>query len=350
MTGVEGGPGAAIDADDDAGGRLDPAGDGTDGPRPRSRRRLLGYLGRKLAIAVLTVWVASAVVFVVVEVLPQDPALHALGREATQEQRAAFRERMGLNDPPHERYAGWLAGMLQLDFGRSIISGDRFDGLLLSRLLNTTILAVVSLLLALLLALPLAVAAAQRAGGRLDVATSAGAIAIVAMPEFVLGTLLILLLASQLRIVPVSSAGIAQGDLRALLLPALTLGLGVGAYVFRLARVSLIETAASAYVRTAMLNGFSRRRILWRHVMPNASIVIVNVVALNAIFLLSGVIVVENVFAYPGLGKMLVDAINDKDFVVIEAVTLVTATLLVTINLIADGIVLLLDPRLRSRA
>ena len=170
-----------------------------------------------------------------------------------------------------------------------------------------------------------------------------------AVPEFVIAIGVIVVFVANLRWFPVSSNDVAEGDLRALVLPVLTLTLGAAAYVFRHARVSVIETLGAPYVRTAVLNGFSPTRILWLHVMPNAAVVVVNAVALNAIALLSGVIVVESVFGYPGLGQLLVQAIVANDFPKIEAVAVVTTTLLVVINLLADGVVLLLDPRLRTR-
>jgi peptide/nickel transport system permease protein len=200
-----------------------------------------------------------------------------------------------------------------------------------------------------MLALPLAVWAARRAGRILDVSVSAAAIAVSAVPEFVIAIGVIVVFVANLRWFPVSSNDIVEGDLRALALPVLTLTLGAAAYVFRHARVSVIETLSAPYVRTAVLNGFSPSRILWLHVMPNAAVVVVNAVALNAITLLSGVIVVESVFGYPGLGQLLVQAIVANDFPKIEAVAVVTTTLLVVINLLADSVVLLLDPRLRTR-
>src|SRR5262249_56390603 len=186
-------------------------------------------------------------------------------------------------------------------------------------------------------ALPLAVRSARRAGRLLDVTVSAAAIAVSAVPEFVVAIGVIVLFVAHLRWFPVSSNGIIEGDLNAIALPVLTLTLGAAAYVFRHARVSVIETMSAPYVRTAVLNGFSPARILWGHVMPNAAVVVVNAVALNAITLLSAVLVVETVFGYPGLGQLLVQALVANDFPKIEAVAVVTTTLLVMVNLLADG-------------
>ena len=304
---------------------------------------------RRAALALLTVWIVSVVVFAALNILPADPTTAALGPEATPEMRAAYRRLMNLDLPPIPRYLRWAEGMLRGDFGISVVSRNPIGPELAQRFFLTAILGLSALLLSVMLALPLAVWSARRAGRILDVTVSAAAIAVSAVPEFVIAIGVIVVFVANLRWFPVSSNAIAEGDLRALVLPVLTLTLGAAAYVFRHARVSVIETLSAPYVRTAVLNGFSPSRILWLHVMPNAAVVVVNAVALNAIALLSGVIVVESVFGYPGLGQLLVQAIVANDFPKIEAVAVVTTALLVLINLLADGVVLLLDPRLRTR-
>jgi peptide/nickel transport system permease protein len=304
-------------------------------------------LAKRLVVAIATIIASSLLVFAAVEIVPVDPALHALGRDSTEEQRAAFRERMHLNDPPLERYLRWASLMAPGDFGASVISARPVAPVLAQRIKYSAILAAASLLLSIVVGLPLAMSSARRRGSVSDTGLSIIAIALTSVPEFVLALIVLLAGATELNLFPVTSGGIATGHIKALVLPTITLGLGAGAYVYRLARVSIAEALSAPYVRTAVLNGFSPARILWRHVLPNASAVIVNVVALNAIYLVSGVIVIENVFAYPGIGTLLVQAIESKDLPVVEAVAVVTATLLVTINLVADGIVLLVSPRLR---
>jgi peptide/nickel transport system permease protein len=306
-------------------------------------------LARRVVVAVATVIAVSMLVFAAIEIVPIDPALHALGRESTPEQRAIFRQRMNLDDPPVERYLRWGGNLVRGDFGTSVISGRPVGPLLLSRLRNTAILGVTALVVSVAVGLPLAVWAARHRDSPLDLGLSIVAIAITSVPEFVLALLILLLFASQLRLLPVTSTGVAEGEYAGLVLPILALSLAAVAYIFRLARVSIIETLSAPYIRTAILNGFSPNRILWRHALPNAAAVIVNVIALNAIFLLSGVIVIENVFAYPGIGTLMVQAIQAKDLPIVEAVAVITATVLVTVNLIADGLVLLAVPRLRTR-
>lgn len=311
-------------------------------------RRLGLVLLRKAGLAVLTLWVVSVAIFVLVDLYPKNPAFAALGQESTPEQRALFRQVMHLDDPPVVRYGHWLNGMLHGDFGVSAISARPIQADVLDRLRYTSILTLGSFLLSLLIALPLAIFAARRAGGRIDTLLSAVALSISALPEYVIALCLLLLLAAQLRLLPVVSTELTSGNLLGLVLPMLTLALVGAAYVYRFARVNVVETISAAYVRAAVLRGFSPSRVLWLHVMPNASVAVVNVIALNVIYLFGGVIVVENVFAYPGLGTMLVAAINAKDFPMIEAVALIMSTLVIVINMVADAVVFALNPRLRS--
>ena len=310
---------------------------------------IVAAVSRRAALAALTVWIVSLVVFGALHILPIDPTTAALGPEATPEMRAAYRQLVHLDLPPIPRYLQWAEGMLHGDFGVSVVSRTPIGPELAQRFILTAILGLTSLVLSVMLALPLAVFSARRVGRLFDVSVSAIAIAVSAIPEFVVAIGVVVVFVSGLRLFPVSSNGVADGDLRALVLPVLTLTLGAAAYVFRHARVSVVETLGAPYVRTAVLNGFSPARILWRHVMPNAAVVVVNAVALNAITLLSGVIVVESVFGYPGLGQLLVQALTANDFPKIEAVAVVTTALLVIINLLADGLVLVLDPRLRTQ-
>lgn len=314
------------------------------------RLGVIRALLRRLVVAFITIWFVSAVVFVALNLLPSDPARAALGAQATPDMLSAYRQLMHLDLPPLTRYLQWATGMLQGDFGISVVSRSPIGPELAHRFLYTAILGVTSLVLSMVVALPLAIMSARRAGRFVDIAVSAAAIAISAVPEFVIAIIVLLIFVAGLHLLPVSSAGISGGDITGLVLPVITLTLGAAAYVFRHARVSVLETMSAPYVRTAVLNGFSPQRILWFHVMPNATVVVVNAVALNAISLMSGVIVVENVFGYPGLGQLLVQALNGNDFPKVEAVAVVTAALLVTINVLADGIVLLLDPRLRSQS
>jgi peptide/nickel transport system permease protein len=304
----------------------------------------------KLLVGLFTVALASVVVFLAVEVLPRDPARTALGNESTPAQREAFRRAYGLDDPAIVRYGRWAGGMVRGDFGESIISHRPIADELWPRLGRTALLALLSVLISILIGIPLAVRAARRPGGILDTVANLLSTGLSSVPEFVVGLVLVYLFASTLGVLPVLSNRVDQGDWTGLVLPALTLGLAAVSYVFRFARVGVIEIAGSSYVRAARLRGVSERRLTWRHILPVASSAVVNVVALNAIYLVGGVVVVENLFAYPGLGTLLIGGVRDNDLPTIEAVAVVTAALLVVINVLADATVALLNPRLRVRS
>jgi peptide/nickel transport system permease protein len=321
----------------------------TAAPRTQARRRsgLARTLATKLLIGLTTIWLASVVVFAAVEVLPQDPARTALGIESTAAQRAAFREAHGLNDPAVTRYLRWAGGMVQGDFGSSIVSGRPIVDDLGPRLYYTAILALAAVALSVAVGLPLALIAARRPGGPFDAIANLLTLSLHSVPEFGLGIVLAWLFASKLDLLPLVSTGIENGDFRAFVLPALTLGLMGISYVYRFSRVGVIEAGQAPFVRSAALRGVSPLRATTHHVLPVASSAVVNVVALQAIVLLGGVVVVENVFSYPGLGTLLITAVESNDLPVIEAVAVVTSALLVAINLCADALVVLLNPRTR---
>lgn len=310
----------------------------------------LFWLVRRVVIAVTTVWLVSVLVFSAIQLNPTNPAIVALGAQSSLKARQLFEHRMHLDEPPVQRYLDWIWGMLHGDFGTSVINGLPIHDLVLQRLHFTALLAVISIICSTALALPLAVIAARRVGSKTEVGLSTGAVAVSAVPDFVLSLGILFVGAILIGAFPVASMGVADGDYSGLVLPVIGVMLVAAAYVFRLARVSVVETLAAPYIRAAVLRGYSQRRVLWRHVLPNASIVVVHVVALNAIGMMGGQIVVENVFTYPGLGTLLVQSINNNDLPVIEAVAVITAAFLVTINVIADGIVRLLDPRVRQPA
>ncbi len=331
-----------VDLDCDSPGAVD---------NPRPQRRWPGFLRaliRRLLVALATVFVASVVVFAAVEVLPRDPARTALGNESTAQQREVFREQYGLNDPAVTRYLRWGNGIIHGDFGKSVISHRSITDQLWSRLENTAILACLAVAISVLIGIPMAMRAARRPGGAFDLTANLWSITVSAIPEFVLGLTLVYVFASRLHLLPVLSNNVNRGGWEGFVLPSVTLGLAAVSYVFRFARLGVIEASDAPFVRAARLRGVPERRVRWRHVLPVASSAVVNVVALNAIYLLGGVIVVESVFAYPGLGTLLVTGVKDNDLPMVEAVAVVTAGLLVAVNVIADLVVVMLNPRLRQ--
>jgi peptide/nickel transport system permease protein len=191
--------------------------------------------------------------------------------------------------------------------------------------------------------------AAYRAGRPADVTVSTVALGLSALPEYVVCIVLLLLFGVKMPLFPVISSGVTSWQIQAFVLPVMALSLIVGAYIFRLARVSIAESLESTYVRTAVLNGFSPLYVLSRHVLPNVGVVVMNVIAQNALYLLGGVIVVENVFAYPGLGTLLVQAITNKDYTLVEGAAVVLSVLFITIMLLSDALTFVFNPRLRTR-
>ncbi|MFH8739397.1 ABC transporter permease [Streptomyces sp. NPDC017964] len=320
------------------------------GPRARAWRRggAARTLALKLVVGLTTIWLASVVVFAAVEVLPQDPARAALGLDSSAAQRAAFRAAHGLNDPAVIRYLRWAGGIIRGDFGSSIVSGRPIAEELWPRFYYTAILALCAVALSVIVALPLALVAARRPGGPFDATANLLTLTLHAVPEFALGLVLAWLLAAKFALLPLVSTGIQDGDLSALVLPVLTLGLLGISYVYRFSRLGVIEAGQAPFVRSAALRGVSPRRVTIHHVLPVASSAVINVVALQVVYLLGGVVVVENVFSYPGLGTLLITGVENNDLPVIEAVAVVISALLVVINMFADSVVVLLNPRMRG--
>lgn len=306
----------------------------------------------RLALAALTLLVVSAFIFWTAEVLPGDVALRVLGRETTEEQRQAFRQRLHLDWPVYARYGLWLQGALRGDFGTALTSQRPVAEVIALPLRNTLVLGLYAFLLYIPISLVLATLGALFRDRPLDAAISLFTLVGLALPEFVLGTGLLLLLAVVLPLFPAMSLVDPNASpldaLRAITLPAITLAIAMAVYAIRMLRDNLIEVLDSDYVRMAVLNGLPRARVVLRHALPNALVPALNVTALNLAYLIGGVVVVERVFAYPGLGSLLVDAISLRDATVIEAAALVVSAVYILANLFADVMAILLNPRLRT--
>ena len=314
--------------------------------------KLARLLGTRTALAVLTLFLVSVLVFVAIETIPGDAATRYLGRDATPEAVAVLRARMHLDAPAHVRYLLWIRGVVTGDLGTSLVSDRPVSQVLEEKLRNTTILAVV----AFLVYLPLAVVAASVAALNRDrwpdhVITSVNLLA-VSIPPFLLATFLLVLFVVVLPWLPAISAVTSESTVgeyaRALCLPALTMAISMAAYTVRMLRDNLIEVLESDYVRMAELKGMSRRRTLLRHALLNALGPSLNITALNIAFLVSGVVVVEKVFAFPGLGRALVDALLTEDQPVVQATVLLASSVYIAANLAADLGTMLLNPRLRE--
>jgi peptide/nickel transport system permease protein len=307
---------------------------------------------QRLLSALLTLLLVSFLVFAVLEILPGDVATRILGRDATAESLAALRERMHLDDPALLRYARWLWSVLQGDLGQSLASARTVTEVLAPRVVNTAILAAYAFILYIPLALVPALIQAVRRDRPLDHAFSVLTLVLLSMPDFLLGTLLMLLFVLVIPILPAMSTVDHSSDLSEYLyattLPALTLAIVMAVYAVRMLRDNLIEVLDADFIRMAELRGIPAGRVVWRHALPNALVPTLNVTALNLAYLVGGVVVVEKVFAYPGFGSLLVDSLQLRDFPLIEATILLAAAVYIAANFLADVAAILLNPRLRT--
>ncbi len=311
------------------------------------------FIVRRIANFVLTLWVVSIVVFAAMNVLPGDPALTILGLDATDDALAALREQLGLDQPLIGRYFAWIGNALVGDFGMSHSFGVPVSELIVERLPLTISLALFGILFTVVLALTLGVGAAANHRGPGDWGVMFLSQLGIAVPAFWLSILLVLLFAVKLRWLP--PGGFAGwGDpvqaLRSLILPTVALALVQSAVLARVTRSSLLEVMRQDYVRTARATGFSRRRVLWLHVLPNALVPIITIIGMQFAALVTGTIVIENVFYLPGLGRLIFQSIANRDLPTVQALVMMFAGIVVTANFIVDMAYVLIDPRLKARS
>ena len=313
---------------------------------------ILRLIVQRLALAFGTLLVVSAIVFFFTSVLPGDIAERVLGRESSPEQRQIFRDQLNLDQPVWERYGVWLGDVLQGDLGRSLVNNETVTATIGDAAKNTLFLSIFAFALYVPVTLILATVAALRRGKMIDSLISMVTLVGLSLPEFVLGSVLIFVFAVHLEVAPALSI-VNPGDdlvtrLHATVLPAVTLMVAMAVYAIRMLRDNLIEVLGSEYVRMATLKGVPRWRVVLRHALPNAAGPALNVTALNLTYLIGGVVVVESVFSYPGLGKALIDAISVRDVPVVEATALLAAAVYILANLLADVLTIMLNPRLRT--
>ncbi|GAB2969718.1 ABC transporter permease [Frigoribacterium salinisoli] len=310
-------------------------------------------VARRLGTALLTVLLASFFVFFAVQLLPGDVAQQLLGQDATPEALATVRATLGLDENVWVRYGHWLLAAATGDFGTSLVSGEPVGPDLLVAFRNSMLIAVPAMVVGILVSLTLGVVAGVRRGRPSDHAISLVSLVVMSVPEFMVATILVLLFAVA---IPVFPAVVLRGDsatvaelLPAVWLPVIVLTLAMAAYIVRTARSSTIDVMASEFVTTAELKGLTTRQVVWRHAVPSALLPTLTVVALNVAWLLGGVVVVENVFNYPGMGKLMLESVFNRDLPTIQAIAVVSALVYVVCNLAADLTALALDPRLRTR-
>jgi ABC-type dipeptide/oligopeptide/nickel transport system permease component len=310
------------------------------------------YLAGRVGVLIATLLVATAIVFVIVQVVPGDPVRYMMGLQADPDAVAATRHQLGLDIAPTQRYFRWLGGLLHGDFGRSFTYRIPVGELIADRLQVSLPLAVLALLLSTAIAFPIGFIAAARRGRAGDLVLSSVTQVGLAIPNFWLGILLVMLFAVGLHWVsaggfPGWDAGLAAG-LKALTLPAIALAMPQAAILARVLRGALIDTLHEDYIRTARAKGAGEWQVLWRHALPNALVPVLTIVGMQFSFLLAGGVIIENVFFLPGLGRLVFQAIVQRDLIVVQSVVVMLVFAVVTVTFLVDLSYVLANPRLRD--
>jgi peptide/nickel transport system permease protein len=307
---------------------------------------MIKYIVRRVLLIVPVLLGVSVIVFGIMHLTPGDPAILMLGEAAPEAELAALRARLGLEQPIYVQYGIWLGRVVQLDFGRSIRSGRPVTAEIQARLPATIELAVLATLLAIAIGVPLGVLSATRPNSVLDHTATVAAFGGLAMPVFWQGLMMILVFSVWLGWFPSSGR---LGGWAYYVLPTLTLGTSAIAAITRMTRSTMLETLSQDYIRTAKSKGLVDRRIVYSHALRNALIPVVTVIGLQFGGLLSGAVLTETIFSWPGIGRLAVDAIRAKDFPVVQGVVMVFAVIYALVNLFVDVIYAYLDPRLKTR-
>ncbi len=314
---------------------------------------LLKLLAQRIGLALLSLLAVSVLIFAITGVLPGDAAQEQLGQEATPEALAALRAQMGLDVPAHQRYLKWLAGLLRGDLGASSVTQLPVTELIAARLPNSLLLAAVTALFAVPIALTLGVATAVWRGSWFDRAASTTAVTVVSVPEFLVATMAVLLLAVQLQWLPalsyINDADSLGQKLRAFAMPVLTLTCVIVAQMMRMTRAAVIDQLEAPYIEMVRLKGASPLRTVLAHALPNAVGPIANAVALSLSYLLGGVIIVETIFNYPGVAKLMVDGVTQRDIPLVQACAMLFCAGYLVLVTAADLCGIVANPRLRHR-
>lgn len=314
---------------------------------------MLRFLIRRLGLAVVTLVLVSVTVFLASQILPGDVGRSVLGPYASNAQVAQLDHRLGADRPIVERYWNWVSGFVRGDWGTSPVQGQAVRPLVLGHLRNSLILGIFAMVLVVPLSIALGVIAALHRGRALDRTISIVGLSFVALPEFVLGVTVLVVFAVQLGWLPVSSQVPSANPVdivRQLLLPSIPLIFVLFAYISRMAREGTSSVLQSNYVRTATLQGVPRRTVVVRHVLRNALLPTITVVSVQMGYLIGGLVVVETLFDYPGIGQLTLNAAVGHDIPTLEAAVLVIALVYLVANTVADTLYMLLDPRVRRAA
>lgn len=308
---------------------------------------------KRLGISILILFAVSLIIFFATALLPGDPARAILGQQATPERIAAINAEMNLDAPPWKRYLLWLGGLVTGDLGTSVASGESVGALLGDRLGASLLLMVIAAVIAIPIGLLVGIYSALRRGRTTDSAITIGSLVLAALPEFVIGIALVALFATSvftiLPAVTMRPPGTQVWDFPAqLVLPTIVLVLAVAPYIVRMTRATMIEVLDSGFVEMARLKGVPERRVIFRHALPHAIGPVAQVIAIQLAWLAGGVAVVEYLFRYPGLGQALIDAVTYRDVQVVQAVVMLIAVVYIVVNLLADIVGILSNPKLRT--
>jgi peptide/nickel transport system permease protein len=309
------------------------------------------YIIRRLVHSLIIVWGCATLVFFLIRAIPGDPIIQMLGTEYTPEAADALRDKLGLDEPVHIQYVQWLGNMLRGDFGTSITGAESVGSAIMAGLPKTLSIAVLAFVIATAIAIPAGVLAALKRNSWADFAVSLVAFLGVSMPSFWFGIILIIVFAVNLGWLPslgyasISEDGVVEW-LKHLILPSLAVGAGYAAILMRFVRAGLLEAMSSDYIRTARAKGLTERRVVVWHGLRNSMIPVVTVAGIQVALLLSGAVVIETVFSIRGIGRLLVGAIFDKDYPMVQGTILVVTVIFVLANLIVDILYTLLDPRI----
>lgn len=313
----------------------------------------LALIGKRFASSLLTLLLVSVTIFIIAQLLPGDAAQEALGQSATPQQVAALRHEMGLDRPAYVRYASWLTGMVSGDPGQSLVANMPVSDVIAERLPNSLLLAALTALVAVPVALAIGIGSAMNRGGRLDRALNVATLSMVAVPEFLVATIAVLIFSVKLRWLPsiaMASEEMGWSDyLRGVAMPILTLSVIVIAQMARMTRAAVIDQMDRPYVEMAVLKGVAPVQVVLRHIMPNAIAPIVNAMALSLSYLLGGAVIVETIFNYPGLASLMVNAVTSRDMPLLQACAMIFCAAYLLLMLIADVTAILANPRLRAQ-
>jgi peptide/nickel transport system permease protein len=322
---------------------------------------ILKTIGQRLGLGLITLFVVSVIIFAAIAMLPGDYARSKLGQAATPETVAAFEHEIGLDRPPISRYLTWIGGVVTGDFGNSFAGVGGLAGgstrtvvsLIAPRLRNTLFLAAFAAIVAVPLSLALGLLAALHRNGIFDRVVNVVTLASISVPEFFVAYVLMLFLAVKFQIFP-SLADVSPDTpflerITLCALPAMTLVLVIVAHMMRMTRAAIINLLASPYIETARLKGVSPSRVIVHHALPNAWAPIVTVIAVNLAYLVVGVVVVEVVFVYPGIGQLMIDSVSTRDVPVVQGCALIFGATYIFLNLVADIVAIVTNPRLLHR-